>query len=75
MLYKNLGQSGLEISVFSLGSWLTIGAALDNAASQKIMETAIEVGINFLIPPMFIIQEKRNWLLENFWKIMNANIF
>lgn len=47
MKYNNLGKSGLQISQFSLGTWLTIGDRLTDAESEKIMAIAYDHGINF----------------------------
>jgi voltage-dependent potassium channel beta subunit len=48
MKYKNLGESGLEISVISLGSWLTYGASVEEQIAYKCLEKAINCGINFI---------------------------
>lgn len=47
MQYKQLGNSGLTISAFSLGSWQTFGLALDDENSASIMKTAYDAGVNF----------------------------
>lgn len=47
MNYRRLGSSGLKVSEISLGGWLTFGNALEEAAAEKIMGTAFDVGINF----------------------------
>ncbi|MBL8735979.1 MAG: aldo/keto reductase, partial [Planctomycetes bacterium] len=37
MLYRPLGSSGLKVSVVGLGSWLTIGNAIDTQASARLV--------------------------------------
>ena len=47
MEYRQLGNSDLEVSVFSLGSWLTY-EFMEEKESLAVMSRAIEAGINFL---------------------------
>ena len=47
MQYRNLGNSGLQVSEISLGSWLTLGSSVDRAATREIVRAAYELGINF----------------------------
>lgn len=47
MQYNHLGQSGLKISQFSFGSWLTFGDTLYVADAKRCMQYAYEQGINF----------------------------
>ena len=47
MIYRNLGKSGLKVSLMSLGTWLTIGDRLSDKESETIMHKAYEAGINF----------------------------
>lgn len=44
--YANLGRSGLKVSRVSLGSWLTIGNAVDEAGSGELVRRAFDLGIN-----------------------------
>ncbi len=46
MLYRHLGASGLKVSVVGLGSWLTIGNAIDQPATTKLVATAFDHGVN-----------------------------
>lgn len=48
MQYTNLGRSGLVVSRVSLGSWLTIGNAIEQASSDALVRRAVEIGINLL---------------------------
>jgi voltage-dependent potassium channel beta subunit len=45
-LYRTLGASGLKVSAVGLGSWLTIGNAVDQQASARIVTAAFEGGVN-----------------------------
>lgn len=47
MIYRNLGKSGLKVSVLSFGSWLTFGKQIDNSIAQDLMSYAYDNGINF----------------------------
>ncbi len=47
MLYRRLGKSGLQVSEFSLGSWVTFSKQVDEADALKLMNTAYDAGINF----------------------------
>jgi aryl-alcohol dehydrogenase-like predicted oxidoreductase len=46
MRYRRLGRSGLEVSEVALGSWLTIGSSVDQAATHEIVRSAVDLGIN-----------------------------
>lgn len=45
MQYRSLGTSGLRVSEIALGSWLTYGATVDVAGATRIVEAALELGI------------------------------
>jgi aryl-alcohol dehydrogenase-like predicted oxidoreductase len=45
MLYKHLGRTGLQASLLVLGT-MNFGHVTDEAASFKIMDEALEAGIN-----------------------------
>jgi voltage-dependent potassium channel beta subunit len=47
MEYRRLGKSGLQLSVFSLGSWVTFARQLDGADARRMMALAHERGVNF----------------------------
>lgn len=47
MEYRRLGKSGLQLSVFSLGSWVTFAKQLDVAAAREMMALAFDRGVNF----------------------------
>ncbi|HYF95811.1 MAG TPA: aldo/keto reductase [Symbiobacteriaceae bacterium] len=47
MEYRNLGSSGLRVSRICLGT-MAFGRWIDEAASARIIDTALEVGINFI---------------------------
>src|SRR5687768_11445870 len=46
MQYRRLGHSGLKVSTVSLGSWLTYGNTIDQAATDRIVAAARDLGIN-----------------------------
>jgi 1-deoxyxylulose-5-phosphate synthase len=45
--YRRLGSSDLHVSEISLGSWLTYGSGVGDAAARACVDKAFEVGINF----------------------------
>ena len=47
MLYRRLGKSGLQVSEFSLGSWVTFSKQVHEGDALKLMTTAYDAGINF----------------------------
>ena len=47
MEYRHLGKSGLKVSVFSFGSWVTFSNQLNEKAATELMEYAYDNGINF----------------------------
>jgi voltage-dependent potassium channel beta subunit len=47
MEYKKLGASGLQVSVFSFGTWLTFGKQINDATAEELMIAAYDAGINF----------------------------
>lgn len=48
MKYRWLGNSGLQVSEVSIGSWLTIGAYTEKSEAFNCLDTAIEWGVNFI---------------------------
>ena len=47
MRYRRLGHTGLQLSNFSLGSWVTYHNQVDNAAAVDMMAAAFDAGVNF----------------------------
>jgi voltage-dependent potassium channel beta subunit len=47
MRYRRLGKSGLQVSEFSLGSWVTFGKQVDTGDAKSMMTAAYDAGINF----------------------------
>lgn len=47
MEYRRLGKSGLQLSVISLGSWVTFGRQLGVDAAAECLKCAYDAGINF----------------------------
>ncbi len=47
MEYRRLGNSGLQVSVFSFGSWITFGNQIGNSTAEELMIYAYDQGINF----------------------------
>lgn len=51
MQYRKLGKSGMKISEISLGTWQVggkWGSGFDNKLADKIINTAIDNGVNFI---------------------------
>ena len=47
MEYRRLGKSGLQVSVLSLGSWVTFGKQIGDNTAEELMRIAYENGVNF----------------------------
>src|SRR5438067_3966366 len=47
MRYRRLGDSEIEVSEISLGSWLTYGAGVEREHTEACTRAAFEAGINF----------------------------
>ena len=48
MKYRKLGDSDLEVSEISLGSWLTYGVGVEADKARACLDAAFDVGINFI---------------------------
>ncbi len=48
MKYRKLGNSDLEVSEISLGSWLTYGVGVEADEARACLEEAFNQGINFI---------------------------
>lgn len=48
MQYRNLGHSGLKLSVVGLGSWLTYGGNIGADVARACVLRAWELGVNFI---------------------------
>jgi aryl-alcohol dehydrogenase-like predicted oxidoreductase len=48
MKYRRLGDSDLEVSEISLGSWLTYSGGIERERAEACVNKAFEVGINFI---------------------------
>jgi len=44
--YRSLGRTGLEVSVVSLGSWLTFGGSVGEEVAIACVRRAFELGVN-----------------------------
>ncbi|MFZ3230931.1 MAG: aldo/keto reductase [Pseudobdellovibrio sp.] len=47
MEYKKLGNSGLQVSQFSFGSWITFGKQMDVKPVKECIKYALDQGVNF----------------------------
>ena len=47
MRYRRLGRSGLQLSEFSLGSWVTYHNQVDTGSAKEMLAAALDAGINF----------------------------
>ncbi len=47
MQYRRLGKSGLKVSEFSFGAWVTFGKQVGEDAAASIMGAAYDAGVNF----------------------------
>ncbi len=47
MQYRNLGRSGLQLSVLSFGSWVSFSKQINDKIADELMGVAYDNGINF----------------------------
>ncbi|MEF0944232.1 potassium channel beta subunit family protein [Rhizobium sp. BR 362] len=47
MEYRRLGKSGLQVSEFSFGSWVTFGRQVEGSDAVSLMARSYDSGINF----------------------------
>jgi voltage-dependent potassium channel beta subunit len=47
MEYRRLGKSGLQLSGFSYGSWVTFGRSVDVFSAMECLSIARDAGVNF----------------------------
>ena len=47
MEYRQLGKSGLQVSVLSFGSWVSFSKQINDKIAEELMGTAYDNGINF----------------------------
>jgi voltage-dependent potassium channel beta subunit len=47
MEYRQMGKTGLQLSVLSFGSWVTFHKQIDDSISDELMGIAYDQGINF----------------------------
>lgn len=47
MQYRYLGNSGLQVSALSFGSWVTFGSQVDVDLALELMTIAYDAGVNF----------------------------
>lgn len=47
MEYRRLGNSGLQVSALSFGTWVTFGHQISDDVAEELMITAYDAGINF----------------------------
>jgi aryl-alcohol dehydrogenase-like predicted oxidoreductase len=46
--YRPLGDSGIEVSEISLGSWLTFGSGTPDERARTVVDAAFEEGVNLI---------------------------
>lgn len=77
MDYRRMGRSGLQLSVLSLGSWVTFHKQLDDSQADEIMGLAYDAGVNFFDNAesyamgesekmMGRLLKKKNWVRSSF---------
>jgi aryl-alcohol dehydrogenase-like predicted oxidoreductase len=44
--FRNLGRTGLRVSQFGLGTWVTFGSQISDEVAEDILTLAYQSGIN-----------------------------
>ena len=84
MEYRRLGKTGLPVSELSFGSWITFGNQINDGVSERLMDIAYEVGVNFFDNAevyaagasevvMGEILKKKNWARDSY--IVSSKVF
>ena len=47
MQYRRLGPTGLQVSLFSLGSWVSFGEQIGIPEATDCLQAAYDAGVNF----------------------------
>ena len=47
MEYRKFGNTGLQVSALSFGTWLTFGKQIADTTAEELMIKAYDSGINF----------------------------
>ncbi len=47
MIYRNLGKSGLQLSLLSFGSWVSFSKQINDKRAEELMSYAYDQGVNF----------------------------
>jgi voltage-dependent potassium channel beta subunit len=71
MQYRRLGKSGVQVSVLSLGSWLTFGKQIEDNTAEKLMALAYERGVNFFDNAEIYSRGQSEVVMGNVLKKMN----
>lgn len=70
MEYRRLGKSGLQVSVLSLGSWLTFGKQIGDDVAENLMKIAYDKGVNFFDNAEIYAQGQSEIVMGNILKKM-----
>lgn len=70
MQYRRLGNSGLQVSTLSLGSWVTFGNQIGDTVAEDLMKLAYDNGINFFDNAEIYAQGKSEIVMGNILKKM-----
>lgn len=71
MQYRRLGKSGVQVSVLSLGSWLTFGKQIEDGTAESLMALAYERGVNFFDNAEIYARGQSEVVMGNILKKMN----
>ncbi len=47
MQYRRMGNTGLQLSTLSFGSWVTFGKQIDEKKAEQLLSMAYDAGVNF----------------------------
>jgi voltage-dependent potassium channel beta subunit len=70
MEYRRLGHSGLKVSEFSFGSWVTFGNQVDDKVATDCMKIAYDAGVNFFDNAEVYASGKSELVMGNILKKM-----
>ncbi|HTA26543.1 MAG TPA: aldo/keto reductase [Bacteroidia bacterium] len=70
MEYRRLGSSGLKVSEFSFGAWVTFGSQIEDKTATDCMKLAYDSGINFFDNAEVYANGRAETVMGNIFKKM-----
>src|ERR1700722_2194968 len=70
MEYRRLGSSGLKVSEFSFGAWVTFGSQIEDKTALDCMKIAYDAGVNYFDNAEVYASGRAETVMGNIFKKM-----